>query len=201
MHTLDKAARILTVVLLLLAHSASHAAEIEFTTDGWYAWDVAASTQGRQACCYSWKGAGAKSAGCQLDGRHYGLSINDGDCGFDSDRLRIYVQRRAGAISAVRALSAGCPVEADSEITDLGAVSTDASIKWLSQQIKIRPNDSSALLAAISMHADPAAFRSLARFVEDRSVHQPLREEALFWLAQSDSNLAYDYLERLLSRR
>ena len=200
MRAIDKAARILAVALLLLAYPSSKAAEIEFAADGWYVWEVEAGTHGRQACCYSWNGGVAAMTGCQLDGRQRGFSITD-DCSLNSDRLRVYVQVQSGIAGNIRALSAGCPVQANGEIADLGAISTDASIDWLNQQIKARPGRSSELLAAVSMHADPAAFTSLTGFVEDRSMDQNLREEALFWLAQSDSNLAFDYLERLLSRR
>jgi hypothetical protein len=51
------------------------------------------------------------------------------------------------------------------------------------------------------MHADDVALPALQSLVEDRSQDRELREQALFWLAQSDSDEAYRYIDSLLGRR
>jgi hypothetical protein len=35
--------------------------------------------------------------------------------------------------------------------------------------------------------------------LRDRQVHREVREQALFWLAQSDSERAFEYLDQLLA--
>jgi hypothetical protein len=56
-------------------------------------------------------------------------------------------------------------------------------------------------IAAISMHVGDEAFTALTTLVEDRNSSRKLREQALFWLAQSNSDEAFSYLDRLLSKR
>lgn len=83
------------------------------------------------------------------------------------------------------------------EATDFGRLDTDSSIDWLQQYIGERSDLSSDALAAISMHEGPRAVQVLIDIVESRA-HMEVREEAVFWMAQSDSEEAFDYLDRLL---
>ncbi len=53
---------------------------------------------------------------------------------------------------------------------------------------------------ALSQLPDDRAVKALAAVLEDRSLDQELREEALFWLAQSDSEIAFTYVDKLFSR-
>lgn len=81
--------------------------------------------------------------------------------------------------------------------TDLGLLETDTSIDWLRQQTGDRSDLSSDALAAISMHEGSRAVQFLIDVVESNA-HMDIREEAVFWMAQSDSDEAFDYLDRLL---
>jgi hypothetical protein len=169
--------------------------------DGWYSWTVAASETGARSCCYQWQGGqSATQRVCDLDGKRGGYTIG-GDCLLDSDQVRVYVRMIDGQPERVRALNADCPVNTASEITDLGAVPADASVGWLRGQLSNERRGNSELLAAIPMHAGNAAFDALTELLEDRSRSMDTREQALFWLAQSDTDEAYDYLDRLLTSR
>jgi hypothetical protein len=53
-------------------------------------------------------------------------------------------------------------------------------------------------LFALSMLPDDRASRSLIAAAEDRSLSREQRKRALFWLAQSESPMAQDYLDRVL---
>jgi hypothetical protein len=83
------------------------------------------------------------------------------------------------------------------EATDLGLVDTDTSIDWLQQYTGKRTDFSSDALAAISMHEGSRALAILIDIVES-DAHMDVREEAVFWMAQSESENAFDYLDRLL---
>jgi hypothetical protein len=57
------------------------------------------------------------------------------------------------------------------------------------------------LVFALSQLPDDRAFKALIAVIEDRKMSDDDREQALFWLAQSDSDLAFEYLNELISRR
>ena len=52
---------------------------------------------------------------------------------------------------------------------------------------------------ALSQLPEPRAVKALAAIVEDRQLDMEIREQALFWLAQTDSDEAFEYFDRLLS--
>ena len=100
------------------------------------------------------------------------ISFSDGgSCAATPGPLQVYVRLEGGRVKDIRMLSANCVVATDSKIADQGLVSVGENIGW---------------------------FRSV---VEDRSLAQSVREEALFALASSGSDSAYAYLDGLLSRR
>lgn len=53
-------------------------------------------------------------------------------------------------------------------------------------------------LFALSLLPGERSIAALVDVVEDRAVARNLREKALFWLAQSESDTAYRYIDRLL---
>lgn len=52
---------------------------------------------------------------------------------------------------------------------------------------------------ALSQLPEQRAVKALIEVLENKSLDFEARQRALFWLAQSDSDLAYDYVDRLLS--
>ena len=194
--------QVIVAVLVVALPASVVAQELDVPAgDGWYSWQVATSESGSRSCCYGWHtGQASSRRTCDLDGRGGGYSIG-GDCDLDSADLRIYVRMRDGRPDRVRALSAGCPVTTDTEIADLGAVDTEASVRWLAGRITGGTDRDAGLLAAIAMHAGDAPLDTLTGLLEDRERPMKLREQALFWLAQSDSDEAFEYLDRLLTRR
>lgn len=100
------------------------------------------------------------------------MSYSDnGDCATVPGRLQVYVQIRNGEATDIRALSSNCRVSSKSEIIDLGLVSATDNLAWFRAKI------------------------------EDRKLNRRVREAALFALAMSESDAAYEYFDRLLSRR
>ncbi len=96
---------------------------------------------------------------------------NSGDCAAEPGHLQVYARISGGKPVEIRVLSSNCPVSAKSEIVDLELVSADDNLNW---------------------------FRNI---IEDRQLQKQTREDALFALVMSESDAAYAYLDRLLSRR
>lgn len=86
------------------------------------------------------------------------------------------------------------------DATDLGLLDTDLSIEWFKQYIGERSDLSSDALAAISMHDSDRAVQVMIDVVES-DAHMDVREEAVFWMAQSESEAAFAYLDKLLMKR
>ena len=80
---------------------------------------------------------------------------------------------------------------------DHGVLTTDESIDWLQQYLGTRSDLSSDALAAISRHAGERALQILIDIVES-DAHIDIREEAVFWMAMSESEAAFAYIDRLL---
>ena len=93
------------------------------------------------------------------------------DCAAASGPVQFYVLMDNGRPRAVRALSGACPVTAESAIRDHGVVAAKDNIEW---------------------------FRNV---IGNAGLDQDIREEALFALVQSGSDTAFEFVDRLLSRR
>ncbi len=96
---------------------------------------------------------------------------SDGDCAAGPGQVQFYVLIKGGKPQKIRVLSSECPVETTATIATLGVVPAKDNVEW---------------------------FR---RVIEDRTLDHDVREEALFGLVQSESSIAFDYLDRLLSTR
>ncbi len=201
MRRVDRIARLLAIVLLIAAWTDSSAAGFAAPTDdGWHVWHVQGAAGGANACCYRWRGSNISTQGCDLDGRH-GDSISLGDCDIDGDQVSVYVRIDVGRVTRIRALTANCPVTTRTAVNNMGEVNNNASVAWLLKQVDADSRLIDDALAAISAHAGDDAFVALTALLEDRNRRQKTREKALFWLAQSESEQAFNYLDDLLSSK
>jgi hypothetical protein len=183
---------------IALTAQAAFATELAMHEDGWYRWEVPASGGGQSACCYRFRGGRASGVGCNL-GAGTPASRIPPDCDFRSDSMHIYVEVRGGQVRGIHPFSSACPVDTGAEVQDLAGVTTARSIEWLLRQAADNPAVLEEALMAISFHAEQAALAALSGVLEDRNQARSAREQALFWLVQSDSDPAYAYLDRLLS--
>ncbi len=94
-----------------------------------------------------------------------------GDCSATPGTIQVYVRMAKGTPRDIRVLSSNCPVTTESTVTDHGLISAGDNLGW---------------------------FRSI---IEDKKLASDVREEALFALVLSESDAAYAYLDRLLTRR
>lgn len=96
---------------------------------------------------------------------------NMGDCAAEPGRIQFYTLIKDGKPSKILAISSNCPVTSSARVKDHGIVTAADNIAW---------------------------FRSV---IEDKSLGQVIKEQALFGLVQSESDAAFDYIDSLLSQR
>ena len=142
----------------------------------WSAPAISAPPGGEADGWYKWQVDGGMTAGSSCCNRRtcnldggHGIFISDSPCDASSGSTTLYVRKENGQPTQIRVFDSSCEVSASEEITDMGPLSQ---------------NDSVVMLLAI---------------VQARSVDMGVREEALFWLAQSNSDTAFEYFDRLLS--
>ena len=189
-----------TILALALTFTAQlQAEEIKFGKDGWYSWEVDAGKDGRKSCCYTYSNGNVYNKGCKLgnDGDN-GYTINE-PCDALSDTMRIYVEVKNGTVRDIRPLSSNCPVQSGKQVITFEDVTTRDSIAWLEDQMHNNRKVSEEAIMALSFHSKEQALGSLIRILEDRDEKRDNREEALFWLVQSDYDEAYTYLDDLLN--
>jgi hypothetical protein len=191
--------RLLLLASLFAVRVTGNAAEVPGTlADGWNHWEVPAGAAGARSCCYHVGDGGVRTEGCRLGSGSGGITIN-GDCAPTSDTLRVYVRMEGGDVREIRALSAACPVATSGPVTEKGGIDTAGSIEWLLRHAGEDSPVADEAVTAIALHEDTSAFTALKTLIEDRGRDMDIRRHALFWLAHSGSESAFEYLDRLLS--
>lgn len=179
----------------------------------WVAWSVPMVAGQGDACCYSgwFRDHDSKSQpglrGCRLDGkRNNGLTIRGDEGPYTRDEgggaLMVYSRFESGRMSAVRAYSASCPVEAGEErVIWLDGVDPAQSVALLGDRARTQPHKSGPgdeVMVALALHADPAADAALIDMAS-RSQPMDVREDAIFWLGQARGERGYRELTRIAS--
>ena len=187
----------LAVLITSVAGNSAVAETPQLSADGWHTWRVAAAENASDWCCFQWNSGVSKRKSCDLDDRRNGYSSS-----FDQarivDEMQIYVLTRGGEPKQIRALNSQCRVTAKTEIADLGFLEIKDSVDWLQEHIDPHSELSSDVMAAISTHDGERPITVLMDVVRDNSSIDN-RKDALFWLAISGSDSAYEFLDRLLS--
>lgn len=188
---------LLASLVIVAAASPAAAAEPDLSQDGWYRWEVAAGRGGQKACCYNYHGGRLERTACRLgDGKNEFAPA--GDCDVLSDSMQVFVEVREGRAEEIRALSNACPVRADSRVTSIENVSVADSIAWLKRQAVDNSRVADEAIMTVSFHPQQNALEALFGLLEDTSLARKVREQALFWLVQSDYDEAIAYIDRLL---
>ena len=86
---------------------------------------------------------------------------------------------------------------AGSEINDIGLFDAASSINWLATYVATDDALSEDALASIAAHRDGLV--ALIDTVENQRLPMDIREQAIFWMVQSDSDEAFDYVATLLT--
>jgi len=153
--------------------------------DGWVAWQVPKTADGGIACCFQMHGKHVLQSGCDLEGNNWGNSDDQRPPPATADALSVYFRISHGKVDKVRAFSASCPVRDADKVRWLDNVTPQASVAFLTASTAATQSEDifDAELAALAMHADPAATPAL-RDLSRESHPQKVREQALFWLGQ-----------------
>jgi len=154
--------------------------------DGWVAWQVPMAQSVGMACCFAWHQGKPASSGCDLDGRSWNIGTSDDDPHpAAGDNLSIFVHVAHGQIDKARAFSASCKLRNADQVRWIDQVASADSISFLAAAAaKSTEELADVEIAAVAMHADPAATTTLTRLA-DASHPRKLREQALFWLSQA----------------
>ena len=118
------------------------------------------------------------------------------------DEQKFYIQVQNGDAKEIEIVGRWCDGWQRSKrqypaAIDFGLLEADPSIDWFEQYIGERSDLGSDALAAISMHNSARALQVLIGIVES-DVDMDVREDAVFWMAQSESEAAFEYLDTLL---
>lgn len=180
---------------LLLVCAGATAGDLMLPENGWVSWRVDAVAGAPDWCCSGGDQPGGRAPVCDLDSRTSNYSSHDGSPSIT--QVQLYVRMKDGQVERVRAYGPNCPVKAQDQITDLGAVDTDASARWLTTQLADRSERFSDALAALAMHAGSTAEDELAR-VANTAGEGERRKDALFWLGHARGEAGVRRIEPLL---
>jgi HEAT repeat protein len=105
----------------------------------------------------------------------------------------VYAHVTAGKVDRLQALSAGCPVETQTPVQELGEVAVDDSSRWLVEQARQNGIGTShhhslgeSALAALAVHRGKFALDALGQFSRDPRVET--RKWSVFWLSMVRGN-------------
>ena len=188
---MNSSAKILVSAAFLVAGGTATATSADLAgrvaqQDGWVAWQVPMAQSVGMTCCFSWHQGKPASSGCDLDGHSWNIGTNDDDPRpAPADNLSVYVHVAHGQIDKARAFSASCKLRNADQVRWLEQVASADSIALLAAAAAKAPQELADIeIAAVAMHADPAATPALTQLANATHARK-LREQALFWLGQA----------------
>jgi hypothetical protein len=190
------------VVVLLVSCAAvagrSDAGLDESLQEGWNTWRVTSNDAYRKSCCYRWSMGKRTQKTCDVDAPVTAVSTTQ-EAASERTEIQVYARIESGRASRILMLSPQCPAQALSPINGLGLIAAESSIAWLQTYVLSSEDVAEQALGAIAGHS--GGVRQLIVVAEDQRLPMVMRERALFWMAQSNSDDAFDYVAMLLSRR
>ncbi len=180
---------------LLLVCAGATASEFALPRDGWVSWTVDAVDGAPEWCCHGLDGPAGATVECDLDSRR-GNYTSDGER--HTGTLKVYALMQGGQATRVRAYGPNCPVRADTPITRLGTLDTDASARWLAGQMPAGGERFSETLGALALHAGSVAEDALAGIATDPGAGAR-RKDAVFWLGHARGEAGVRRIEPLLT--
>jgi HEAT repeat protein len=163
-----------------------------------------------QMCCYSSfeDAAGNRCCrGCALEGERAGVTISNapGPVSLESPGyLFILFRIEQHAVDRIRTFSADCELDGGGlPIHWLTSVAPAESIAWLNRfatdtDASSDHRTSEPAIAAIALHADPAADAALEKLVA-QGQPDSVRERATFWLGNARGRRGFEVLRRLVT--
>lgn len=179
----------------------------------WIGYAVRAVPGEHQMCCYSSfeDGAGNRCCrGCALEGTRAGLNVSTvpGPIPLEaSGYIFVLFRVENHAVDRIRTFSAECELDGGGLpfhwLTGVQAAESIALLKEFALQIDDEGRGgrrrSEPALAALALHADPAADQALETFVTPGQPER-LRERATFWLGNARGRRGYEVLRRIVTQ-
>ncbi|HEY7818301.1 MAG TPA: HEAT repeat domain-containing protein, partial [Vicinamibacteria bacterium] len=170
--------------------------------DVWVSYELPSGTDSLM-CCFDWDRGwknDARQRTCRLDGG--GSAIFTDSKGtfahLDSSRMVVYVRFVKGTFNDVKIFNVGCAVDPGRQsVRALAGVTTDDSATFFEEAIAKGDGRKAAEKAifALAMHSSPRVVPILERL--SLSGPRSLREDAIFWLAQTGGRRGYETVRRL----
>ncbi len=181
------------------------------TGPAWVGYAVRAVPGQHQMCCYSSfeDGAGNRCCrGCALEGVRAGATVS-GAAGpiqlEGAGDIFVLFRIENHAVDRIRTFSADCELDAGGlPVHWLTGVPAAESVSFLTRFAREAGDEghqrrSEPAIAAIALHADPAADEALKTFVAPGQP-ESAREKATFWLGSSRGHRGYEVLRRLVNQ-
>ena len=178
----------------------------------WIGYAVSAVEGHHHICCYpseEWrKPASLRRGRCKLEGRDDGMNFNtngDDDERESPDHILVLFRVADQTVGKIRVFTDDCELDAGGlTVHWLIDVKPRESIELLASFVegtadnsKIERRKSESAVAAIALHADPAADDALEKFVDARRPEE-LRKNTAFWLGNLRGRKGYEILRRLV---
>lgn len=187
MNTIYRSLRVLALLVIPFAFTSQvRAVEPTLPREGWASWRVPAVENAPAWCCWNWRDRDATSTTCRLDEKpeSYGTRGHE-----TTDAVKVYARVAAGKLDRLQVLSASCPVETRTPVSELGNVTAEDSARWLIARVKLDGADAATgtpigenALAALAMHRGNPARDALTGFARG-DARTETRKRAIFWLA------------------
>ena len=161
-------------------------------------------------CCYNWndKSRGANCCGgCGLEKDHGSFEGRNGDCQQlePSKSFMVMMRVSKGKVEKVRMFSTTCAVDGGGMtvywLNDVRAADSISFLTGLAEHGMARGEDESAdgAIAAIAMHADPAADGALGKLMSSGDSEKAV-EQATFWAGVARGSKGYELIATELDR-
>jgi hypothetical protein len=169
----------------------------ELPGPAWVTWTVPVVNEKTRICC-GWK---RWSGSCLLD-REEGWTHEDRSPSAGTRGFRVLARFDDRRVTSIRGHSTDCVLDAgDVPLIEIEGVDPEQSVSWLADRVRGRRDGfdlGNGALAALALHATPAADRALARLAAPESPADQ-RERATFWLGSARGDAGFRILSRMLA--
>jgi hypothetical protein len=173
----------------------------------WIAYAVPRIAGDRQMCCENYNGSRGNSGcgTCRLEGGDHGFNINSNDGAVKLEgpqNIVVLFRAENKRVMKIRAVSEECSLDAGGlPLVWLTGVKPAESVALLSgyvrgAELEERDGVNHEALAAIAMHADPAADGALESFIQPQQP-ESLRRQAAFWLGEARGKTGLTVLQKM----
>lgn len=159
------------------------------SSDGrdWLAWTVPGAAALGDTCCFrrNWR-----ERGCVLDGKDHGTgTTSNGPKAGPGNDLVVLVEIDHGRPRRLRAVADSCPIDgAGRRVVALDGVDPERSLALLeswARDPRVSEDAADPALAGMAYHGHASVVPRLERLALDRKIDSEIRNNALFWMAQT----------------